>query len=569
MKHENSTIDCMNILVVDDKPENLFSLEILLRKPDLNLVKATSGEEALRKVLKNEIALILMDVQMPGMNGYETAELLRSNFDTRYIPIIFVTAISKEEKHVFKGYESGAVDYLFKPLDPVILNSKVSIFLDLYRQKKMVEAQNVKLNEANKKILEQQKALIEEERLKVVLQMAGAAAHELSQPLMVLLGNIKLIEMDPDDPKKALKYISSIKDAGQKLSKIVKKIQILDHVETISHDSRTQILNLDREIKVLSVEDDDADFNRIVSILEKEKVMCLFRERTIKSTIERLARESFDIILLDFSLPDGTGLDLLRMMNLRKDATPVICLTGKGSETIATTMIREGAYDYLAKAETNRETILSIIKNTLDKYRLKQNIDTAMEKMAAMSTRDELTGLYNRRYMNELLEQEFNRAMRYDTNLSCLLMDLDLFKQVNDKYGHTCGDFVLKEFAVRLEQNRRGSDSVFRYGGEEFLMLLPQTDIHGAHKAGEAICNHCRNVLYPFETHQLNITISIGAASIESCRPSTGADLIAFADKALYRAKADGRNCVRIFEREKEHTVLETVTYGKKGNQLS
>ena len=109
----------LNILLVDDKPENLVSLEALLENPDHNSIKTTSGNEALRLMLEYDFALVLLDVQMPEMDGFEIAELMRGSEKTKCIPIIFVTAISKEQKHVFKGYESGAVDYLFKPLATV------------------------------------------------------------------------------------------------------------------------------------------------------------------------------------------------------------------------------------------------------------------------------------------------------------------------------------------------------------------------------------------------------------------------------------------------------------------
>lgn len=127
------------MLAVDDRPENLLALENLLESPELKIVKAGSGREALSKTLNHEFALILLDVQMPDMDGYETAELLRSVKKTRTIPIIFVTAANKEAHHVFKGYESGAVDYLLKPLEPVILTSKVKIFIELYKQRKLLE----------------------------------------------------------------------------------------------------------------------------------------------------------------------------------------------------------------------------------------------------------------------------------------------------------------------------------------------------------------------------------------------------------------------------------------------
>ncbi|WP_319577317.1 PAS domain S-box protein [uncultured Desulfobacter sp.] len=129
----------ISILAVDDRPENLLALENLLESPELEIVKAGSGDEALSKTIDHEFALILLDVQMPGMDGYETAELLRSVKKTSKIPIIFVTAANKEDHHVFKGYESGAVDYLLKPLEPVILTSKVKIFIELHRQRILLE----------------------------------------------------------------------------------------------------------------------------------------------------------------------------------------------------------------------------------------------------------------------------------------------------------------------------------------------------------------------------------------------------------------------------------------------
>lgn len=147
MKNKND----VNILIVDDRTENLLVLESLLENIDCNIIKATSGNEALSLMLYYEFALVLLDVQMPDMDGFETAEYIRMNSKTRYVPIIFVTAISKEQKCIFKGYEIGAVDYLFKPIEPIMLQSKVKVFLELYNQKKMIEEQarllEMKVNE--------------------------------------------------------------------------------------------------------------------------------------------------------------------------------------------------------------------------------------------------------------------------------------------------------------------------------------------------------------------------------------------------------------------------------------
>lgn len=149
MSHKSS----VNVLIVDDRPENLLVLESLLDNMNCNIMKAHSGNEALSLMWDHEFALVLLDVQMPDMDGFETAELMRGSSRTKFIPIIFVTAISKEQKCIFKGYEVGAVDYLFKPIEPVILQCKVKVFIDLYNQKKLIEEQaallEMKIKEMN------------------------------------------------------------------------------------------------------------------------------------------------------------------------------------------------------------------------------------------------------------------------------------------------------------------------------------------------------------------------------------------------------------------------------------
>lgn len=128
-----------SILIVDDHPENLIALEAILEDVECTLIKANSGNEALSLLLKNDVALVLLDVQMPGMDGFEVAELMRKSSRTKNVPIIFVTAISKEAKYVARGYGVGAIDYLFKPLNPEILRHKAKFFLDLDAQKRRLE----------------------------------------------------------------------------------------------------------------------------------------------------------------------------------------------------------------------------------------------------------------------------------------------------------------------------------------------------------------------------------------------------------------------------------------------
>ena len=143
-----------SILLVDDRPENLLALEALLEPLDANLVRANSGDEALKRILAQDFAVILLDVQMPGLNGFETAKLIKARERSRYIPIIFLTAISKDEQFVFEGYSVGAVDYMFKPFPPDVLRSKVSVFMDLYYKQQQIKEQEQRLRESERRELE-------------------------------------------------------------------------------------------------------------------------------------------------------------------------------------------------------------------------------------------------------------------------------------------------------------------------------------------------------------------------------------------------------------------------------
>ncbi len=147
------------ILIVDDRPENLLALEVILEPLGHKLVRANSGPEALRALLQDDFAAILIDVQMPGMNGFETVEIIKSRERTKHIPVIFLTAISKDDQYVFKGYEVGAVDYMFKPLQPDVLRSKVSVFVELHLKNEQIREQERKLRAATERELAHQNAL--------------------------------------------------------------------------------------------------------------------------------------------------------------------------------------------------------------------------------------------------------------------------------------------------------------------------------------------------------------------------------------------------------------------------
>jgi len=207
------TNDGVNILLVDDRPENLLALEAILEPLGQALVRANSGPEALKQVLVNDFAVMLLDVQMPGMNGFEVAEIIKSRERSRTIPIIFLSAISKEDAYVFKGYSMGAVDYVFKPFNPDVLRSKVAVFVDLFLKQGELQRQGDLLRDSQKRELEleHRTSLLEAEarsaaklsqmndelhRRQVALEQAMGArnrfyasmSHELRTPINAVIG---------------------------------------------------------------------------------------------------------------------------------------------------------------------------------------------------------------------------------------------------------------------------------------------------------------------------------------------------------------------------------------------
>jgi two-component system cell cycle response regulator len=535
-----------NILIVDDLPTNLTVLEALLKELDINIVKARSGNEALSCMIDNEFALVLLDVQMPEMDGFETAELMRGSARTRQTPIIFVTAINKDQEHIFRGYEAGAVDYLFKPFNPQILKGKVKIFIDLYNQKKRLEGINSGLREANRKILDQQRSIIEEERLKVLLQLSGATAHELTQPLMGLQGYIELIKREKD-PALIRQYALKLEEASARISGIIQKIQTIRYDETVPYSTGTSIIDIDQKIDILIIEDSDHDYEIISGILKENKKIHVERKTTIEDSINHLKQNNPDLLLLDYYLTAGNAFDLLERMKNEEQETPVVIITGQGNEVIASKIIQAGAYDYLPKDSLSSSALSRAIMNTLEKSKLKKQVKETYNRMVDMSVRDALTGLYNRRYFMEVLDREISRSQRYKTDLVLCLLDIDHFKNINDSFGHAAGDAVLKKLGVLLKESIRDNDIACRYGGEEFIILLPHTNIEEASIMSERFRERVAAYDFKHESSLLKVSVSIGIAQYQRGEDKSGAVFVEHADRALYQAKAEGRNRSVIF----------------------
>lgn len=243
------------------------------------------------------------------------------------------------------------------------------------------------LRNANQKILEQQKSVIEEERLKVLLQMAGATAHELNQPLMALTGHIQLMEMNRDDAVKVAEHMAKVEEAGHRIADIVRKIQTIRHDETIPYLGDSSIIKLDQKIDILSVEDSDDDFERLYAILKDSDQAKLSHVRSIEEGFGKLEQGHFDLIFLDYYLPDGNSIDFLKRMASEELGIPVVVITGQGDEMIASQVIKAGAYDYLPKDKVSTNALSRVITNSLEKYHLKRQIKEAQRKMVEVSTK--------------------------------------------------------------------------------------------------------------------------------------------------------------------------------------
>jgi len=216
----------INILVVDDIPQNLIAIEALLARPGLALLKASSGAEALELLLVHEVALALVDVQMPNMDGFELAELMRGSERTRAIPLIFLTAASRETNYSFRGYEAGAVDFMFKPIDAQALVSKVNVFVELYQQRKQLSHQ----------LEELQRALHMNEMFMAVL------GHDLRTPLSVVMNGAMLLPMMTDHPKVAV-TAQRIGGSAKRMAQMVD--QLLDLARIRSGDMQLKTASRD------------------------------------------------------------------------------------------------------------------------------------------------------------------------------------------------------------------------------------------------------------------------------------------------------------------------------------
>ena len=271
-----------------------------------------------------------------------------------------------------------------------------------------------------------------------------------------------------------------------------------------------------------------------------------------KSAIKAAKTQKVDIIVLDLVLPDISGNEVSRWLKLTPDTKgiPIIMLTVRSSMTEKVAGLEAGADDYLPKPydeiELNARIYACLRTKALqDELREKnRQLEDALLKLEVQAITDPLTELFNRRYFLSAIEKEFNRTVRYKSPTSCMMIDIDHFKKINDAYGHRAGDISLKEAAAVIKNGTRDIDTVARWGGEEFIVLLPETGGEDALLVAARILGAVSH--YTFTAFPEQITVSIGLATVPDTHIDTAEKLIHESDLALYEAKTKGRNRIAV-----------------------
>jgi diguanylate cyclase (GGDEF)-like protein len=304
--------------------------------------------------------------------------------------------------------------------------------------------------------------------------------------------------------------------------------------------------------KILLVEDSKGQAKTTKAALEKNGFEVIWVEDGIAAF--KIAKTSHvDVILLDRVLPDIDGNEVCRWLKLDQDtkSIPIIMLTVKSTTADKVTGLEAGADDYLPKpydtGELNARIYACLRTKSLQDDLQKKNrqLEDMLTRVETLAVTDSLTGLFNRRRFETILSLEFKKASRYLAPLSCMMIDIDHFKTINDEYGHRTGDVILKETAQIILKSIREVDAAARWGGEEFSVLIPNTSKENAQTPAQRILRSVANNAFP-EIGDRRITVSIGIADILDPLIDTEDKLVNAADLAMYEAKRKGRNRIEV-----------------------
>lgn len=316
-----------------------------------------------------------------------------------------------------------------------------------------------------------------------------------------------------------------------------------------------------RQIKILLIDDTPVNLEIAGKILEKENYDIYIAESGY-TALELIEETDFDLILLDIMMPEMDGFETYKKMKEYKkfNDAPVIFLTAKVDIESVVNGFELGAVDYIRKPFNGLElkarvrTHVELKKMREELEEKNKSLSDAYERLEIIATTDPLTKLFNRREITKKLEEEQIRFERNNHPFSIIIADIDFFKKVNDNYGHAYGDFILKSVSHILKNTARKQDSVSRWGGEEFLLLLPETDAAGAASLAEKLRSKIANIAFDDGSFQITITLTFGINVYD--RVQNMDSLISAADSALYEGKQKGRNCVVIYDKNKITNIL-------------
>ena len=448
------------VLVVDDVPANVKLLEARLSAEYFDVTTAHSGLEALALCERAECDIVLLDVMMPDMDGFEVCRKLKSNPVSHHIPVVMVTALDQPSDRV-RGLEAGADDFLTKPVTDVALISRVRSLARL----KMVTDE---------------------------LRMRAVTSKEIG------------IQSPEND---------AVADAG-------------------------------RNGRVLVVDDRENSYQRIVATLSAEHTVDV--EADPNEALFRAAEGNYDLAIVSLSLQNFDGLRLCSQIRSleRTRSVPILAVSEADNNARLLRGLEIGVNDYLIRPIDKNE-MLARVRTQVKKKRYTERLRDNVQMSIEMAITDALTGLFNRRYMETHLATLVEQAASRGKPIAVLVLDIDYFKAINDSHGHDAGDDVLREFALRIRKCIRNIDLACRYGGEEFVIVMPETDMAVATMVAERLRRRIASETFSIQqgARSLAVTLSIGLAAA-SGPDDTAAAILKRADTALYRAKRDGRNRV-------------------------
>ena len=321
-------------------------------------------------------------------------------------------------------------------------------------------------------------------------------------------------------------------------------------------------------IKILIIDDDPADRKLVKLALEKSAKRIVKFEvgtaETLAKGLKMLQGDAFDLVMLDLGLPDSQGIITVEAVRQIYPDIPIIVLTGLAGEDVGVEAIRAGAVDYVTKP-CKPDALRTRIG-------IAMQIVGLQKKLLSLANTDGLTGLANHRYFFDVLEREILQARIKNNALSVMILDIDHFKSVNDTYGHLGGDEILRQMGKILQENLYPLDLAGRYGGEEFVIMMPETSSEQALKTAEKLRNIIDSFQWEVMDKQISVTVSIGLVTLDSSNLINSNDIVLKADTALYAAKRRGRNCVaqwRYLEKKKKMDAHNNQDYYELQNKVS